>query len=106
MGGLDVDDLGKSAMTFQPLPHDEHPTIVAAEFKRIRSNLTDSEALLLACLTNVLNELPDWLDGDYVAGSALDHAHAVINAMLDGPGLAPISAQTYELADELRRGET
>lgn len=93
-------------MTFQPLPHDEHPTIVAAEFKRIRSTLTDNEALLLACLTNVLNELPAWLDGDYAAGSALDHAQAVINAMLDGSGLAPISAQTYERADELRHDET
>lgn len=93
-------------MTFQPLPRDEHPAIVAAEFKRIRSRLTDNEALLLACLTNVLNELPAWLDGDYVAGSALDHAHAAINAMLEGAGQAPISARIYERLDEFRRGET
>ncbi|MBP0581665.1 hypothetical protein J8I29_20220 [Labrys sp. LIt4] len=89
-------------MAFRPLDYDEHPTVLAAEYQRIRASLSDNEAMLLACLTNVLNELPDWLDGDYAAGSALDHANTAIEAMLRGSGLLPIPPEARERAERLR----
>lgn len=89
-------------MAFRPLAYEEHPSVLAAEYQKIRAELTDNEAMLLACLTNVLNELPEWLDGAYAPGSALDHANTAINAMLDGSGLAPIPDEARQQAERMR----
>lgn len=92
-------------MTRLALVSDEHPTILATEYQSIKPSLTDTEALLLACLTNVLNELPTWLDGDYGPGSALDHASFAINAVLYGPGLPAIPPNARASVQALRAGE-
>ncbi|WP_448954294.1 hypothetical protein [Labrys neptuniae] len=89
-------------MAFRPLDDDEHPAVLAAEYQRIKAGLTDNEAMLLACLANLLNELPQWLDGDYAAGSALDHANTALDTMLRGPGLLPIPREARARAERLR----
>lgn len=92
-------------MTCLALPSDEHPAVLATEYQSIRPSLTDTEALLLACLTNVLNELPAWLDGDYASGSSVDYASFAINSMLHGAGLPAITPDARAYVQAMTAGK-
>lgn len=55
----------------------------------------------MACLANILNELPEYLDGKYAPGSSLDHAHGALMTMLKG-GFLSISDEARAKAAALR----